>query len=147
MEGAMISRRRALQTTLGVLAVVMAGRTRDGAAQSSQAKSVTRTEMFRQALPNVRGKEVIVVSMEYAPGAQSTKHRHPGPVFAYVARGAIVSQLGTEPPVTYGEGEMLYEAPGVIHSISRNASETESAKLIAFFVADQKQVLTEPISN
>ena len=143
----MISRRRALQTTLGALAVVMAGGTRDGAAQSSQAKPVTRTEMFRQALPNVRGKEVIVVSMEYAPGAESTKHRHPGPVFAYVARGAIVSQLGTEPPVTYGEGEMWYEAPGVIHSISRNASETESAKLIAFFVADQKQVLTEPISN
>jgi quercetin dioxygenase-like cupin family protein len=143
----MISRRRALQTTLGALAVVMAGGTRDGAAQSSQAKPVTRTEMFRQALPDVRGKEVIVVSMEYAPGAESTKHRHPGPVFAYVARGAIVSQLGTEPPVTYGEGEMWYEAPGAIHSISRNASETESAKLIAFFVADQKQVLTEPISN
>lgn len=143
----MISRRRALQTTLGALAVVMAGRTLDGDAQSSQAKPVTRTEMFRQALPNVRGKEVIVVSMEYAPGAESTKHRHPGPVFAYVARGAIVSQLGTEPPVTYGEGEMWYEAPGAIHSISRNASEIEPAKLVAFFVADQKQVLTEPISN
>ena len=52
-----------------------------------------------------------------------------------------------EPPVTYGEGEMWYEAPGAIHSISRNASGTEPAKLIAFFVADQKQVLTEPISN
>ena len=143
----MISRRRALQTTLGSLAVVMAGRTLDADAQSSQAGPVTRTEIFRQALPNVWGKEVIVVSIEYAPGAGSTKHRHPGPVFAYVARGAIVSQLGTEPPATYGEGEMWYEAPGAIHSISRNASGTEPAKLIAFFVADQKQVLTEPISN
>jgi quercetin dioxygenase-like cupin family protein len=147
MEEPMISRRRALHTTLGAIAVVMAGRTLDGDAQSSQAEPVTRTEMFRQALPSVRGKEVIVISMEYAPGAKSTKHRHPGPVFAYVARGAIVSQLGTEPPVTYGEGEMWYEAPGAIHSISRNASEMESAKLVAFFVADQKQVLTEPISN
>jgi quercetin dioxygenase-like cupin family protein len=143
----MISRRRALQTTLSALAVVMAGRTRDGNAQSSQSAPVTRTEIFRQALANVRGKEVIVVSIEYAPGAGSTKHRHPGPVFAYVARGAIVSQLGTAPPVTYGEGEMWYEAPGAIHSISRNASETEPAKLVAFFVADQKQALTEPISN
>lgn len=143
----MISRRRALQTTLGALAVVMAGRTPDADAQSAPAGRVTRTEMFRQALPNARGKEVIVVSIEYAPGAGSTKHRHPGPVFAYVARGAIVSQLGTEPPVTYDEGEMWYEAPGAIHGISRNASGTEPAKLIAFFVADQKQVLTEPISN
>ena len=108
----MISRRRALQTTLGALAVVMAGRTLDADAQSPQAGPVTRTEIFRQALPNVWGKEVIVVSIEYAPGAGSTKHRHPGPVFAYVARGAIVSQLGTEPPGTYSEGEMWYEAPG-----------------------------------
>jgi quercetin dioxygenase-like cupin family protein len=143
----MISRRRALQTTLGALAVVMAGRTREGGAQSSQSEPVTRTEIFRQALPNLRGKEVIVVSIEYAPGAGSTKHRHPGPVFAYVAHGAIVSELGSGPPVTYGEGEMWYEAPGAIHSISRNASEIEPAKLVAFFVADQKQVLTEPISN
>jgi quercetin dioxygenase-like cupin family protein len=143
----MISRRHALQTTLGALAAVIAGRTPDADAQSSQARPVIRTEIFRQALPNVRGKEVIVVSIEYAPGAESTKHRHPGPVFAYVARGAIVSQLGTGLPVTYGEGEMWYEAPGAIHSISRNASGTESATLIAFFVADEKQVLTEPISN
>jgi quercetin dioxygenase-like cupin family protein len=143
----MISRRHALQTTLGALAAVIAGRTLDADAQSSQARPVIRTEIFRQALPNVRGKEVIVVTIEYAPGSASTKHRHPGPVIAYVARGVIVSQLGTELPVTYGEGEMWYEAPGAIHSISRNASETEPAKLIAFFVADEKQVLTEPISN
>lgn len=143
----MISRRRALQTTLGALAAVMAGRTLDADAQPSEAGSVTRTEIFRQALPNVRGKEVIVVSIEYGPGSGSTRHRHPAPVFAYVARGTIVSELGTEPPVTYGEGEMWYEPPGAIHSVSRNASETEPARLVTFFVAEQKQVLTEPISN
>jgi len=143
----MISRRSALQTALGALAGMIAEPTPDARAQSSQAGPVTRTEIFRQALPDVRGKEVIVVSIEYAPGTGSTKHRHPGPVFAYVARGAIVSQLGTDAPVTYSEGEMWYEAPGAIHSISRNASATEPAKLIAFFVADKKQVLTEPVSG
>ena len=143
----MISRRQALQSALGALAAAMAGRPLDADAQASQARPVVRTEIFRQALPNVPGKEVIVVSIEYVPGAGSARHRHPGPVFAYVARGAIVSQLGTDLPATYGEGEMWYEPPGAIHSTSRNASETEPAKLITFFVADQKQVLTEPISN
>ena len=143
----MISRRLALQTTLSAMAALMVGRTPDADAQPSPARPVRSTEIFRQALPDVRGKEVVVVSIEYAPGAESTKHRHRGPVFAYVVRGAIASQLGTEPPVTYGEGEMWYEPPGAIHSVSRNASETEPAKMITFFVADQRQVLTEPISN
>ena len=64
---------------------------------------------------------------------------------AYVARGTIVSQLGAAPPATYAEGEMWYESPGTTHSITRNASELEPAKLVASFVADDKPVLTEPI--
>jgi quercetin dioxygenase-like cupin family protein len=144
-EGAMISRRCALQTTLGAMAALMVGRAPDADAQPYPGRPVRSMEIFRQVLPNVPGKEVVVVSVDYAPGAGSTKHRHPGPVFGYVVRGAIVSQLGTEPPVTYEEGEMWYEPPGAAHSTSRNASETGPAKLLTFFVADQKQVLTEPI--
>jgi quercetin dioxygenase-like cupin family protein len=143
----MISRRRALEIPLGVLAALMAGRTPGADAQPSPDRSVRSTEIFRQALPNVPGKEVVVVSVEYAPGGASTRHRHHGPVFAYVVRGAIVSQFGTGPPVTYGEGEMWYESPGTVHSTSRNGSETDPAKLITFFVADERQKLTEPISS
>ena len=144
----MISRRRALQSTLGTIVALTAGRALDvSATQMSPTAPATGKEIFRQALPNIRGKEVVVVSIDYTPGAESTRHRHPGPVFAYVARGAIVSQLGNEPAVTYYEGEMWYEPPGIAHSISRNASTTESAKLITFFVADQKEVLIEQIRN
>ncbi len=142
----MIDRRRALQASLGALATLMVSRTLDADAQPTRDRPVRSTEIFRQALPNIPGKEVIVVSVDYAPGAGSTKHRHPGPVFAYVVRGTIVSQFGTEPPVTYSEGEIWYESPGTVHSTCRNASETDPAKLITFFVADQRQILTEPIS-
>jgi quercetin dioxygenase-like cupin family protein len=145
-KAAMISRRLALQTTFGAMAAaLMAGRPMNAEAQPAPAGAVVGKEIFRQALPNVPGKEVVVVSVEYSPGAGSTRHRHPGPVFAYVVHGAIVSQLGTQEPVTYEEGEMWYEPPGRIHGISRNASAIEPAKLITFFVADQKQVLTEQI--
>jgi quercetin dioxygenase-like cupin family protein len=144
-EAAMIDRRRALQATLGTLATLIVGRTLDAEAQAARDRTVRSTEIFRHALPNIPGKEVVVISVDYAPGAGSTKHRHPVPVFAYVVRGAIVSQLGMEPPVTYSEGEMWYESPGTVHSTSRNASETDPAKLITFFVAGQRQTLTEPI--
>jgi quercetin dioxygenase-like cupin family protein len=89
--------------------------------------------------------EVIIISMDYAPGAGTVKHRHPGPVFAYVTRGTIISQLGTAPPITFDEGQTWYEPPGAVHSTSRNASTTVPAKLIVFFVADRHEVLTIPI--
>jgi quercetin dioxygenase-like cupin family protein len=146
-EAAMIDRRHALQASLGVLATLMLGRAVDADAQPARDRPVRSTEIFRQVLPNMPGKEVVIVSVDYAPGAGSTKHRHPGPVFAYVVRGSIVSQFGTEPPVTYGEGEVWYESPGAVHSTSRNASETDPAKLITFFVADHRQILTVPIST
>lgn len=143
----MISRRAALQTALGVLAELMAGRAPEADAAASSDAPVKRMEIFRQALPNMLDKEVVVFSVEYAPGAGSIKHRHPGPVFAYVARGAIVTQLGTQAPATYSEGEMWYESPGAAHGTSRNASTTEPAKFIEFFVTTQRQPLTIPIRD
>jgi hypothetical protein len=56
----------------------------------------------------VAGKQVIIVSMDYAPGVKSVKHRHPGPVFAYVAQGTMISQIGTAPPITYDAGQTWY---------------------------------------
>lgn len=138
----MFTRRTALQAALGTLAALIARRT---STADSQPKAVTHTEILRHDLPNVAGKQVIIVSMDYAPGAKSVKHRHPGPVFAYVARGTMISQIGTEPPITYDEGQTWYEPPGSVHNTSRNASTTAAARLIAFFVSDRHDVLTVPI--
>jgi len=140
----MLSRRTALQTVLGTIAAVLGGRARTATAQIS-GRPVTSTEILRHDLPNVTGKQVVIVSIEYAPGAGSPRHRHPGPAFGYVARGTIVSEIGTAPPTTYTEGETWYEPPESVLSISRNASGTEPARLIVFFVADRKEVLTVPI--
>lgn len=140
----MISRRLALRTGLGTL-LAMAGRSAAARAQTPPGPTIMRKEIFRQALPTMPGKEVVVISLDYAPGAGSTRHRHPSQVFAYVAKGAVVSQLEGQAAVRYGEGEMWYEAPGTIHLGSRNASATEPARLVAFFVADHGQTLTEPL--
>ncbi len=136
----MISRRIALRSGLGAVVALAAGHLADGHAQTSSAGPVTRKEILRQALPNMPGKEVVVVTVEFAPGAGSPRHCHPSSVFVYVAQGAVVSQLGPQAPVTYREGEMFYEPPQTVHATARNASTTAPARLVAFFVADQGRV-------
>ncbi|MEM5338072.1 cupin domain-containing protein [Paraburkholderia azotifigens] len=108
----------------------------------------TVTKNFDAAIPNVPGKSLIAVEVDYAPGAASPPHSHAKSAFiyAYVVKGAIESKVNDGETRIYRAGESWSEAPGAIHSISRNASKTESAKLIAVFVLDTNdKALTTPI--
>ncbi|HVU28798.1 MAG TPA: cupin domain-containing protein [Sphingomicrobium sp.] len=98
----------------------------------------TARPIFERALPNVPGKSLIAVEVTYPPGTASAPHRHPSSAFiyAYVVSGEIVSAVGNEPPRIYRAGQSFYEAPGAHHRVSRNASTTSPAKLLAVFVAD-----------
>ena len=89
-------------------------------------------------LPNVPGKSLRAVLVEYAPGAGSPSHRHPTSAFIYarVLEGAIRSKVNDEPERTYQTGESWSEKPGDHHQVSKNASATEPAKLLAIFVVD-----------
>ena len=94
--------------------------------------------VFDQALPNVPGKSLRTVLVEYEPGAGSPSHRHPQSAFIYarVLEGAIRSKVNDEPEKTYGVGEAWTEKPGDHHQVSHNASDTQPAKLLAIFVVD-----------
>jgi quercetin dioxygenase-like cupin family protein len=88
------------------------------------------------------------VEVDYAPGAASPPHSHAKSAFiyAYVVAGAIESKVNDGETHIYRAGESWSEPPGAIHSISRNASKTEPAKLIAVFVLDSNdKALTSPI--
>ena len=89
-------------------------------------------------LPNVPGKSMRAVLVEYAPGAGSPSHRHPTSAFIYarVLEGAISSKVNDAPERTYQAGESWTEKPGDHHQVSKNASTTEPAKLLAIFVVD-----------
>ena len=86
--------------------------------------------LMKQRLPDMAGKEATVLTVDYAPGAASESHVHPGSVFAYVLEGTVATQLEGEPPMTYTKGQSWYESPKRPHVISRNGSETESARLL-----------------
>ncbi|EIK52418.1 hypothetical protein YO5_06436 [Stutzerimonas stutzeri TS44] len=113
------------------------GMTFAGAASADNSGDTIKPN-FSHALPNIPGKSLMAVEVTYAPGGASAPHRHAQSAFiyAYVVSGRIVSQVAGEPERTYAAGETWYEMPGAHHVVSRNASDSEPAKLLAVFVVD-----------
>lgn len=99
------------------------------------------TVVFQHELPNVPGKSVKGVLVEYGPGGFSAAHRHPKSAFIYatVLEGAIRSQVNDGPVTIFKAGQNWFEQPGDRHRVSANASETEPAKLLAVFVLDTNE--------
>ena len=95
-------------------------------------------QIFNEAIPNIPGKSLIANEVIYAPGQATPPHMHAKSafIFAYVVSGAIESKVNDGETRIYRAGESWFEPPGAIHSISRNASQTEPAKLLAVFVVD-----------
>jgi quercetin dioxygenase-like cupin family protein len=96
------------------------------------------TKIFDRELPNVPGKSMRAVLVEYGPGAASPSHRHPASAFIYatVLEGEIRSQVNDGPAQVYKAGETWTELPGDHHKVSANASATQPARLLAIFVVD-----------
>lgn len=96
------------------------------------------TVVYDHELPNVPGKSVKGVLVEYGPGGYSVPHTHPASAFIYatVLEGAIVSKVNDGLETVYRAGENWSEVPGDRHAVSRNASSTEQARLLAVFVVD-----------
>ena len=98
----------------------------------------TETVAADKPIPNLQGKRMVSVIVDYPPGASSVPHRHARSAFiyAYVLAGEIRSQVDDEPARVYGPGESWFEDPGAYHRVSANASNTEPARLLAVFVVD-----------
>ncbi len=107
-------------------------------------KGVGVRVLMQQALPDAQGKQVTVVVVDYAPGAASTAHRHPGSTFGYVLDGAIESQSEPGKLAVYKKGEMFYEEPMQVHRVSRNASHKRRARLLAFLIMNKGEQLLLP---
>jgi quercetin dioxygenase-like cupin family protein len=133
---------------LAILSVLLAGTW--GLSQAASQETTPGESVrpaFSQALPQMDGSKlkVEVREVSYAPGGSSAPHSHPCPVIAYVTEGAIRSQVNDGPETVYKTGEAFYEAPNGVHGVSANASQTEPAKLLAFFVCDHETPVTVPV--
>ena len=119
-------------------------------ADAPQSKNAKVTLVYQHQLPNVPGKSIKGVLVEYGPGGYSPGHMHPKSAFIYatVLEGAIRSQVNDGPVTTYKAGQSFSEMPGDRHGVSANASQTKPAKLLAVFVVDTNETqLTIPFGN
>jgi quercetin dioxygenase-like cupin family protein len=109
--------------------------------------AVPRPAVFKQDLPNVTldDWEVTVSYVDYAPGRVGAAHHHAGFVLVYVLQGAVIAKIsGQGEEKTYTTGQMFYEQPGATHEVSKNASQTEPARLLAMIFAKKGATLTTP---
>ncbi len=120
------------------------------AAHTPQSGSDIATPVFEHTIPNIPGKSLVSVVVDYPPGGRTEAHHHAKSAFiyAYVLSSAIRSQVDDGPDKVYRAGESFFETPGAYHRISENASATEPARLLAVFVLDAgENPLTIPNSH
>ncbi len=108
------------------------------------ANDATVVPLMTKDLTGIAGKEARMLTVEYPPGAASKSHRHNAFTFVYVLQGSVVMQVKGSPEVTLGPGQTFYESPEDVHAVSRNASNTEPAKILVFFVKNKDAPSTVP---
>jgi quercetin dioxygenase-like cupin family protein len=103
---------------------------------------------FARALPVLDGAHLkaTLVEVTYGPGESSHPHSHPCPVIGYVIAGAVRMQVKGEAEAIYRAGESFYEAPRGVHEVSANASVTEPATFLAYFVCDHEGPLSTQVA-
>jgi quercetin dioxygenase-like cupin family protein len=143
-----IGRRDLNRASLSLLAAVatqaLGAATRGG----TEAHAATRRKVVQQALPGDPPREIVLIEVNYPPGTGSPAHLHANGVMAFVVAGTIISQLGEGPERTFHAGEAWWEPTGTIHRVSRNASATAPATLLAIYIAPAgatPEELMEPI--
>lgn len=103
------------------------------------------TALMKQTLADVAGREVMMIALEIPPGGGSPAHRHPGAHnFGYVLEGAYKIKIDDGPETVLTKGQTFYEAPGQLHAVSRNASDTEPARVLVVAITEVGKPLTVP---
>ena len=104
-------------------------------------------ELMTKDLKNVPGKEVTMITVDYAPGGADPVHRHNASAFVYVLEGSIVMQMKGEKEVTLHPGETFYEDPEGVHLVGRNASDTKPAKFLVLLVKNKGAPILIPTND
>ncbi|MBB5326761.1 quercetin dioxygenase-like cupin family protein [Edaphobacter lichenicola] len=102
--------------------------------------------LLTRKLPEAPGKEIQVVTVNYAPGAVDAIHRHDAHAVVYVLEGEVEMQVRGGTLQRLGQGQVFYESPEDVHTVCRNASKTKPAKFIVFFVKNEGAPILTPAS-
>jgi quercetin dioxygenase-like cupin family protein len=130
----------------GLGLAVLAGVFGLGVVVAQQQTPATKvTPLMKQVIAEFSGHELTMITLDIPPGGGSPPHRHPGHhTFGYVLEGAYKIKLDNGPETTLTTGQTFYEAPGQLHAVSRNASDTEPAKVLVVMLAESGKPVTVP---
>jgi quercetin dioxygenase-like cupin family protein len=113
------------------------------AQQRAASVTPTRRDVISQEVPGEPLRDLSLVEVTYPPGTGSPPHLHANGVTAFVVSGTVASKVGDGPEQIFRAGDAWWEPPGAIHRVSRNASSTEPARLLAIYVAPRGATATD----
>jgi quercetin dioxygenase-like cupin family protein len=120
-----------------VLALLIAG--------AAFAQDAQVTTLMSKDLPEYPGKEGMMITVVYPPGASDPIHRHNAHAFVYVLEGTVVMQVKGGKELTLTPGQTFYEGPNDIHVVGRNPSTTKPAKFLVVFVKNKDAPVLTPV--
>jgi len=103
------------------------------------------TSLMSKDLTENPSKEILVITVEYAPGGSDPIHRHNAQAIVYLLEGSIVMQVKGGEQVTLTPGQTFYEGPDDVHVVGRNASLTKPAKFLVFLIKDKGAPVLVPV--
>jgi quercetin dioxygenase-like cupin family protein len=127
-----------------VLLFLIPGTLMAQAPAASQPPQASVTSLTSKDLPELPGKEVLMITVDYPPGSMDPIHRHNAHAFVYVLEGSIIMQVKGGNEVTLTPGQTFYEGPADVHVVGRNASTTKPAKFVVFFIKDKSAAVLVP---
>ena len=113
-------------------------------ALNAQQEPMKRTVLLKTDLAGIEGKEGVLALVEFAPGAATQSHYHPGEEIAYLLEGTVSLEVQGKSPITFKPGDTFHQPPKQVHRV-KNLSSTAPAKALAFTIAEKNQPLTVPV--
>jgi quercetin dioxygenase-like cupin family protein len=108
------------------------------------AQTTAVTELLQTDVADVSDQEIVVLEVTYPAGGRSASHRHNAHTVVYVLEGSVIMQVAGGDKQTLPAGRVFYETPHDIHSVSMNASDTEPARILVYFLKEKGAPITVP---
>jgi quercetin dioxygenase-like cupin family protein len=135
--------RRSIRTRLVPLAAIISMALVTPAMSQQSAPTTKVSTLLQQAIAEFPGHEIMMITLDIPPGGGSPPHRHPGHhVFGYVLEGSYKIKLDQGAEMVLGKGQTFHEAPGQLHAVSANASDSQPAKVLVFIVVESGKPIT-----
>lgn len=134
-----------LKNAVLILSVAVVALSASTGAAYAEAPSAAVKTLMEKALDEYPGKEALMIEVTYPPGAVDPVHRHNAYGFIYVLEGSVVMQVKGGKEVTLTPGQTFYEGPHDIHTVGRNASQTQPAKFLALLLKDKGAPVLVPV--